>query len=123
MLRKYLTGCQYKLFHSCPFIAVESAAAAEPVVTTPGYVYDEPANPLPVRPSTTRAPAPAPTTTPATTTINPLDLPCICLGDAELLANETLATNVLKVCRNNMVSRPTSDGMGRLAERTRWVAH
>ena len=43
-------------------ISVESAAAAEPVVTTPGYSYDEPANPLPVRPVTTRAPAPAPTT-------------------------------------------------------------
>ena len=65
------------------------------------------------------APAPAPTTTPATTTINPLDLPCVCLGDAELLANETLTNNVLKVCRNNMVSRPTSDGLGRVAERTR----
>ena len=65
------------------------------------------------------APAPAPTTTPATTTINPLDLPCICLGDAELLANETLANNVLKVCRDHMVSRPTSDGMGRVAERLR----
>ena len=42
-------------------ISVESAAAAQPV-TTPGYSYDEPANPLPVRPQTTRAPAPAPTT-------------------------------------------------------------
>ena len=54
LLRKYLTE-NYLMI-------VESAAAAEPVITTPGYVYDEPANPLPVRPTTTRAPPPAPTT-------------------------------------------------------------
>merc|ERR1719245_2296640 len=40
----------------------EGAALAEPVVvTTPGYSYEEPANPLPVRPVTTTL-APAPTT-------------------------------------------------------------
>lgn len=41
---------------------VQGQAAAEPVITTEGYAYDEPANPLPVRPSSTRAPPPAPTT-------------------------------------------------------------
>ena len=46
-----------------PPVSVQAQAAAEPVITTEGYAYDEPANPLPVRPvATTRAPPPAPTT-------------------------------------------------------------
>ena len=45
----------------------EEAALAEPVVvSTPGYSYEEPANPLPVRPevttTTTTTTTPAPTT-------------------------------------------------------------
>ena len=44
----------------------EEAALAEPVVvSTPGYSYEEPANPLPVRPVvTTTTPPPPPPTTP-----------------------------------------------------------
>ena len=41
-------------------IPVEQQSAAEPV--TPGYSYEEPADPLPVRPTTTPAPPPPPTT-------------------------------------------------------------
>ena len=49
-------------FNSFSVIPAEGAALAEPVVvTTPGYSYEEPANPLPVRPVTTTL-APAPTT-------------------------------------------------------------
>jgi len=39
---------------------VEQQSAAQPV--TPGYSYEEPADPLPVRPTTTPAPPPPPTT-------------------------------------------------------------
>ena len=43
-------------------VTAEGAALADPVVvTTPGYNYEEPSNPLPVRPVTTTL-APAPTT-------------------------------------------------------------
>ena len=45
-----------------PPVSVQAQAAAEPVITTEGYAYDEPANPLPVRPPSPRAPPPAPTT-------------------------------------------------------------
>ena len=71
------------------------------------------------------APAPAPTS-PApttTTTINPLDLPCQCLGDPDLLADETLTKNVLHVCRQHSHSRVTSDFRGRVSERYRYVGY
>ena len=71
------------------------------------------------------APAPAPTS-PApttTTTINPLDLPCQCLGDPGLLADETLTKNVLHVCRQHSHSRVTSDFRGRVSERYRYVGY
>ena len=67
------------------------------------------------------APAPAPTSPPptTTTTINPLDFPCKCLGDPDLLADETLTNNVLRVCRQHSHSRVTSDLRGRVSERYR----
>ena len=58
-------------------------------------------------------------TTPATTTIAPLDRPCICLGDADLVNNLTVNMKVLKVCRDNAPSRISADGRFRIAERFR----
>ena len=66
------------------------------------------------------APAgPTTTTTTTTTTPHPLSLPCQCLGDAALLADPALTSNVLRVCRNHAPSRMTSDGVGRVSERYR----
>ena len=66
------------------------------------------------------APAgPTTTTTTTTTTPHPLSLPCQCLGDAALLADPALTSNVLRVCRDHAPSRMTSDGVGRVSERYR----
>ena len=66
------------------------------------------------------APAgPTTTTTTTTTTPHPLSLPCQCLGDAALLADPALTSNVLRVCRDHAPSRMTSDGVGRVSERFR----
>ena len=66
------------------------------------------------------APAgPTTTTTTTTTTPHPLSLPCQCLGDAALLADPALTSNVLRVCRDHAPARVTSDGVGRVSERYR----
>ena len=54
-----------------------------------------------------------------TTTIAPLDVPCQCLGDSVLLANQENTRKVLELCRNNSKSRMTVDGRGFVAERYR----
>ena len=61
------------------------------------------------------------TTTPATTTttINPLSLPCQCLGDPALLANVTNNKAVLAVCRQHSGWRMTADGLAVVGERFR----
>ena len=58
-------------------------------------------------------------TTTTTTTVNPLSLPCQCLGDPELLANVTNNKAVLAVCRENSRWRVTADGLGVVGERMR----
>lgn len=57
-------GCANTCDGEPPVVVTDVAPQpSDPVATTAGYAYDEPANPLPVRPSTTLAPAP--TTPPA----------------------------------------------------------
>ena len=54
-----------------------------------------------------------------TTTVNPLSLPCQCLGDAALLANLTSNKAVLAVCREHSGWRRTADGLAVVGERFR----